>query len=169
MLNDILNLDQLQWLPNRSDFPPILLPCYRALPLPNYEWSVWSICNGRGMTTGNAYPSSHLVSSPFLGFAYAQSVETSLTVLAMPFLDFSLWLPSLLSRFCILQCLTKRVIIPYVRNSLFFKNYLPLNPEMSMQNVVKTVLVADLISPSNKSHQCTRFDGRSKNFCAWFF
>ena len=37
MLNDILTLDQ-QWLPNRSDFPPISWPLYRAWPSPNYEW-----------------------------------------------------------------------------------------------------------------------------------
>ena len=33
MLNDILTLDQ-QWLPNQSDFPPILWPWYRAWPSP---------------------------------------------------------------------------------------------------------------------------------------
>ena len=37
MLNDILTLDQ-HWLLNRSDFPPILWPWYRAWPSPNYEW-----------------------------------------------------------------------------------------------------------------------------------
>ena len=33
MLNDILILDQ-QWLPNKSDFPPISWPWYRAWPSP---------------------------------------------------------------------------------------------------------------------------------------
>ena len=47
MLNDILTLDQ-QWLPYRSDFPPISWPLYRAWPSPNYEWFPWSICNGCG-------------------------------------------------------------------------------------------------------------------------
>ena len=47
MLNDILTLDQ-QWLPYRSDFPPISWPLYRAWPSPNYEWFPWSICNGYG-------------------------------------------------------------------------------------------------------------------------
>ena len=37
MLNDILTLDQ-QWLPHRSDFPPISWPLYRAWPSPNYDW-----------------------------------------------------------------------------------------------------------------------------------
>ena len=64
MLNDILILDQ-QWLTNRSDFPPISWPWYRAWPSPNYEWFLWSICNGCGMPAGNAYPSGHLVPSPF--------------------------------------------------------------------------------------------------------
>ena len=45
MLNDILTLDQ-QWLPNRSDFPPLSWPFCRSWPLPNYEWYPWSICNG---------------------------------------------------------------------------------------------------------------------------
>ena len=47
MLNDVLTLDQ-QWLPYRSDFPPISWPFYRAWPSPNYEWFPWSICNGCG-------------------------------------------------------------------------------------------------------------------------
>ena len=47
MLNDILTLDQ-QWLPYRSDFPPISWPLYRVWPSPNYEWFPWSICNGCG-------------------------------------------------------------------------------------------------------------------------
>ena len=48
MLNDILTLDQLQWLPNRSYFPPILWPWYRAWPSPNYEWFPLSICKECG-------------------------------------------------------------------------------------------------------------------------
>ena len=38
MLNDILTLDQLQWLSNLSDFPPISWQWYRAWPSPNYKW-----------------------------------------------------------------------------------------------------------------------------------
>ena len=60
MLNDILTLDQ-QYLTNRSDFPPISWPWYRAWPSTNYEWFPWSICNGYGMPAGNAYPSGQLV------------------------------------------------------------------------------------------------------------
>ena len=68
MLNDILTLSQ-QWLPNRSDFPLSSWPWYRAWHSPNYEWFTWSICNGCGMPSGNAYPSRHLVPSPVLGLA----------------------------------------------------------------------------------------------------
>ena len=77
MLNDILTLDQ-QWLPNRSDCPPISWPwyMYRAWPSPRYEWFPWSICNGHGMPAGNAYPSGHPVPSPFLGLACVPIVET---------------------------------------------------------------------------------------------
>ena len=67
MLNDILTLDKLQWLPNRSDFPPISWPWYRTWPWPNYEWFPWSICNGCDMSAGNTYPSRLLPPPPFLG------------------------------------------------------------------------------------------------------
>ena len=46
MLKDILTLDQLQWLFNRSDFSPVSWPGYQAWPSLNYEWFPWSICNG---------------------------------------------------------------------------------------------------------------------------
>ena len=68
--NDILTIDQ-QWLLNQSDFPSTLWPWYRAWPSPNYEWFPLSICNGCCMPAGNAYPSGHLVPSPFLGHACA--------------------------------------------------------------------------------------------------
>ena len=73
MLNDILTLDQ-QWLPNRSDFSPISWPWYLSCPSSNYEWYPWSICNGCSMPAGNAYPSGHLVPSPFLRLACAPIV-----------------------------------------------------------------------------------------------
>ena len=40
MLNDILTLDQ-QWLLNRSDFPPISWPLYRAWPSMEHLQRVW--------------------------------------------------------------------------------------------------------------------------------
>ena len=92
MWNDILTLDQ-QWLPNKSDFPPISWHWYRLWPSPNYEWFPWSICNGCGMPAGNAYPSGHLVPSPILGLANAPIVETKFLELAMSLLDFSPQIP----------------------------------------------------------------------------
>ena len=50
MLNDILKLDQLQWLPNRSDFASILLPLYWIWPFPNYERFPWHSWNENDMT-----------------------------------------------------------------------------------------------------------------------
>ena len=88
MLNDTLSLDQ-QWLLNQSDFPPILWPWYRTWPLSNYEWLSWSICNGCGIPAGKAYPSGHMVPSPFLGLACVPIVETRFLELAMSLLDFS--------------------------------------------------------------------------------
>ena len=82
MLNDILTLDQ-QWLPYRSDFPPISWPLYRAWP------------------------------SPKLGVANAPIVETKFLELAMSLLDFSpriplgtfsiLLVPDLAQNFCMLH------------------------------------------------------------------
>ena len=104
MLNDILTLDQLQWLPNRSDFPPISWPWYRAWLSPNYEWFPLSICNELDLPTGNAYPSRHLVPSPFWGLAYAQIIETSFPEFAVSFLEFSPFknLPRCFPWFCLL-------------------------------------------------------------------
>ena len=92
MLNDILTLDQ-QWLPNQSDLSPISWPWYRAWPSPNYEWFLWSICNGCGLPARNAYPSGHLVPSPILGLACAPMVETRFLELGMSLHDFSPRIP----------------------------------------------------------------------------
>ena len=82
MINDILTLGHLKWLPNRLDLPPISWPWYRDWPSPNYEWLSWSVCNGCGIREGNAYPSGHLVPPPFFGLAYAPIVETSCCLFA---------------------------------------------------------------------------------------
>ena len=42
-VNNILALDQLQWLPTRSEFPPISWHWYRAWPSSNNECFPWSI------------------------------------------------------------------------------------------------------------------------------
>ena len=91
ILNDIMTLDQLLWLCNRSDFPIISWPGYRTWPSPNYEWFPFCICNRCDMPARNAHPSGHLVLSLFWRLAYARIVETSFTELARSFLDFSPW------------------------------------------------------------------------------
>ena len=95
MLNDILTLDQ-KWLPDRS----IPWPSYRAWPSPNYEWFPWSICNGCGMPAGNAYPSGHLVPSPFFGdLLVIQLLRPDSSNLPCPDSTFHLEYPLILSRF----------------------------------------------------------------------
>ena len=59
----------------------------------DYDWFPWSICNGCGMPTENAYPSGHLVLSPIMGLACAPIVETRFLELAMSLLDFSPRIP----------------------------------------------------------------------------
>ena len=81
------------WPPNRSDFPPISWPWYRAWPSPNYEWLPWSICNGCGMLVGNAYSSRHMVSSPEL-------LRPDSSNLPWLYSTFHLEYPSVLPRFC---------------------------------------------------------------------
>ena len=60
---------------------------------PNYEWFPLSICDGCYMPAWGAYPSGHPVPSPLLGLACAPIVDTSLTELAVSFVDFSPWIP----------------------------------------------------------------------------
>ena len=57
------------WSLTNSDFPTNrtfhhFIP---SLTFTDYEWFLWSICNGCGMPAGNAYHSGHLVPSPFWG------------------------------------------------------------------------------------------------------
>ena len=74
-------------------FHKLSWPWYRAWPSSNYECFQWNICNGCGMPAGNAYPSGHLVPSPFLGLACVSIVETRFLELAMSLLDYSPWIP----------------------------------------------------------------------------
>ena len=53
------------------------------------------------MPAGNAYPSEHLVLSPYLGLAYVLTVETRFPNFAVSLLDFSPWMP--LGTFSILR------------------------------------------------------------------
>ena len=75
------------------EYTPMFWPWYRTWLSQNYERFPWSICDGCGMPAGSAYPSGHLVLSPFLGLAYAHIVETRFLELAMSLLDFSPWIP----------------------------------------------------------------------------
>ena len=124
MLNDILTLDQLQWLANLSDFSPISWPWNWAWPSPNYEWFPWSICNVCGMPAGNTYFSGNLVTSPFLGLAFAPVFETSFSELAVSFLDFSPWKP--LGTFSILPLIRLTTllcdVLCYRRTGIFLHN-----------------------------------------------
>ena len=78
----------------RTSFPEFT-PIWRPYPTwlsPNWEVSM-EHCDGCGILAGSAYPSGHLVPSPFLGLAGAPIVETRFLELAVSLLDFSCWTP----------------------------------------------------------------------------
>ena len=97
MLNDILTLDQLQWLANLSDFSPISWPWNWAWPSPNYEWFPWSICNG-GMP---ALTFPETLRPPFWDLLLLQFLRPVFQNLPCLFSTFHLENPSVLSRFCL--------------------------------------------------------------------
>ena len=70
---------------------------------PNYEWFPWSICNGCGMPVGNAYPSGHLVPSPFWDLLMLKLLRPNSSNLPCLYSTFHLEYPLVLSRFCIKQ------------------------------------------------------------------
>ena len=80
-----------------------------SLTFTDYEWFPWSICNGCGMPSGNAYPSRHLVPSPLVGLACVPIVETRFLELAMSLIDFSPQIP--LGTFSILPYISKCCVI----------------------------------------------------------
>ena len=51
MSNEILTLDQWQWLYNRSDIHPISWPWYRDRPSPNHEWFATGVASQQGTLT----------------------------------------------------------------------------------------------------------------------
>ena len=94
MLNGILTIDQFQWFPNRSDFPPIFWLFYRA-----YHHRITSGFHG-AFATGVASQQGTLTfsdtwfrPSPLWGLAYVSVVDTMFTELAVCFRDFSHWIP----------------------------------------------------------------------------
>ena len=64
-----------------------LIPCFAFT-----ELRVVSICNGCGMPAGNAYPSGHLVPSPFWDLRMLQLMKTSFPELAVSFPNFPPWI-----------------------------------------------------------------------------
>ena len=71
-----------------------------SLTFTDSKWFPWSICNGCGMPTENAY---HLVPSQFMGFAYAPNVDLfSRTCRVFSRLS-TLNTPWYFPRFCILK------------------------------------------------------------------
>ena len=61
MTNNTLMLDQLQCLPIRSNFSPILSPCY--VTFTKLREAIWSIFNGCCIPAGNSDRSGYLVPS----------------------------------------------------------------------------------------------------------
>ena len=84
MSNDILQHDQLQWPPNRSEFSRILLPWYLTWPLPKYNRFPYSI-------------------GDFGDLLMLQLLRPDLPNLPCLFSTFYLQYPSVLSRFSLLK------------------------------------------------------------------
>ena len=76
-LNDILTLDQLQWVSKRLDLTNFmsLIPSLTFTEL--WVVSIEHLQRGCGMPTGNALTISETWFRPFLGLAYARILETS--------------------------------------------------------------------------------------------
>ena len=72
-----------------------------SLTFTDYEWFPWSICNGCGMPAGNAYPSGHLVPSPFWDLLMLQLLRPNSSNLPCLYSTFHLEYPLVLSRFCL--------------------------------------------------------------------
>ena len=72
-----------------------------SLTFTDYEWFPWSICNGCGMPAGNAYPSGHLVPSPFWDLLMLQLLRPNTSNLPCLYSTFHLEYPLVLSRFCL--------------------------------------------------------------------
>ena len=91
MLNDILTLNQLQWLPNRLNFPQIAWPWYWAWPSLNYAWFHGTFATGMAWKQGAYILHDTWFRPPFWGLDYAIIVEISLSV--CPFTTLTLYSP----------------------------------------------------------------------------
>ena len=74
-----------------------------SLTFTDNEWFPWSICNGCGMPAGNAYPSGHLVPSPFWDLLMLQLLRPNSSNLPCLYSTFHLENPLVLSRFCLFR------------------------------------------------------------------
>ena len=79
-----------------------------SLTFTDYEWFPWSICNGCGMPAGNAYPSGHLVPSPFWDLLMLQLLRPNSSNLPCLYSTFHLEYPLVLSRFCFVRKLAEK-------------------------------------------------------------
>ena len=102
MLNDILILDQ-QWLPNRSDFPPISWPWYRAWPSPIMSGFHGAFATGVACQQGTLTLPDTWFRPPFWDLLMLQLLRPNSSNLPCRYLTFHLEYPLVLSRFC-LRC-----------------------------------------------------------------
>ena len=84
------------------------------LDFPRIERFPWSICNGCGMPAGSAYPSGHLVPSPFWDLLMLQLLRPNSSNLPCLYSTFHLEYPLVLSRFCLLFMLLIYLIVNYL-------------------------------------------------------
>ena len=117
------DLDQLEWHPNRSDFPLISWHWYRTWPSPNYERFPWSVCNGCGMPAGNAYPSGTCFRPAFSDLLMLQLLRPVLPNLPCLFSTFHLEYISVPTRFCLVSCKTTWRVICNQRFSFHFTSF----------------------------------------------
>ena len=91
MLNDIMELKQLQWHPNRSNFSQVVFLWYQTWPLPKCEWFSMIIWNEYDMPARNAYLPGHLVSFRFVTCLFSNHLnQFSQTCRGCP--DISPWI-----------------------------------------------------------------------------
>ena len=99
MLNDILTLDQ-QWLPNRSDFPPISCPLYRAWPSPIMSGCHGAFATGVASQQGTLTLPNTWFRPPFWDLLVLQLLRPDSSNLPCLYSTFHLEHPLVLSRFC---------------------------------------------------------------------
>ena len=99
MLNDILILDQ-QWLPNKSDFPPISWPWYRTWPSPIMSGFHGAFATGVACQQGTLTLPDTWFRPPFWDLLMLQLLRPNSSNLPCLYSTFHLEYPLVLSRFC---------------------------------------------------------------------